>query len=221
MARSKTQQTTRSAELSQLKAEYRHMAKVANQRMSRLETLAEKPEYAAVLGYAYKNAAYDIINVFDGDPDKPRFLSISDIEKMAGKKIDITTLKMYTARIEDFLESPSSTKSGIIKVYKKRADTLNSRYGTNFTFEDMQTFFNSNAFKKFSFKFGSKTLMKMIGKIQENAEEIIKSIDESRKAHKRIDIDALKDVDGLDTNAMLSGSDKSEVYNIAKIYAEK
>lgn len=91
--------------------------------------------------------------------------------------------------------------------------------GTHFTGDDLKKAFDSAIWKKMSTKFGSKTAMKVIGKIQDNAEKIRADIEDARLRHRRIDIDELKDVDGLDVNSMLTPQDKKIVSNLADIYS--
>lgn len=209
-------QKAREAEIKRLQTRYNAARKTANRRMARLEKLAENPDYYAVLGYAYKNAANDLMRL--GSTSKyGRFPG--DVGRMSADKTNISKLKAYIATAEEFLRSESSTKTGIDKIYNRRADTLNKKMGTSFTGDDIKTWFDSSIWKKLSEKYGSKTAMKVIAKIQDNAEKIRADIEDARLSHRRIDIDELKDVDGLDINSTLSRHDKSVLANLVDIYS--
>lgn len=183
--------------------------------MTNLEKLAENPEYKAVLGYAYKNVANDL-KALTG---RSRFSH--DIEKLSAKETDIRQLKALINTAKSFLEAPSSLKSGIDKTYSKRAKTLNKKYGTDFSKDDIKTFFESSIFEKMKNRLGSAAAVKTVGKIQKSAKKIVNDIDAARKAHKKIEIEELKDVEGLDVTKMMSPHDKRVVENLAKIYSEE
>lgn len=214
--KSKAQIAARNAEVVRTKAEYRKLAKRANTRMLRLERLAENPEYKAVLGYAYKNVANDLKRL-GSNAKYGRFPM--DILRFSAEETDLGKLNDFIAKAKDFLAAPSSTKTGIDKVYNQRADTLNKKMGTSFSGNDMKTWFDSTTWKKISAKYGSKTAMKVIAKVQDNAEKIRADIEDARLRHKKIDIEELHDVDGLDLSRDLSSRDKSIIYNLAEIYS--
>lgn len=201
------------SEIKRLQHEYHDLARAANNRMTRLEKLAKDPDYAAVLGYAYKDAAYDIKNLFGSSGRFPQ-----EVSKMAASNTNIRQMKQYITSVKNFLESPSSTKKGIDKVYRKRARTLNKSQGTNFTVDDMRTFFDSSVWKKMNSKFGSKTAIKIIDKIQKNAKQVSEDARKYRSQHRTIEYSTLKDVDGRDISSELSSHDKTVVANLAKMF---
>lgn len=212
MAKRKRKKTVQ--EIKRLQREYHDLARSANNRMTRLEKLAKNPEYAAVLGYAYKDAAYDIKNLFGASGRFPQ-----DVSKMAASKTDVRQMKQYITSVKNFLESPSSTKTGIDKVYRKRASTLNKSQGTNFTVSDMRTFFDSSVWKKMNSKFGSKTAMKVIDNIQKNSDQIAQEAEDARRRHRSIDYSTLHDVDGRDIMSELSSHDKNVISKLADMFA--
>lgn len=135
--------------MSQVNAElfnkYKRLAKQADKRLERLENLSKKPKrdksgkfvtniYKGVLKYAYSVAQYDIEKSWGGSKkgQKPRFFrKHPKTEEEIRQKIK---------DIEHFLSLTTSTKSGIDNVYKKRADSLNKLYGTNFTWQEWSRF---------------------------------------------------------------------------------
>ena len=79
-----------------------------------------------------------------------------------------------------FLTSPTSTKSGIVEGYEKRAQTLNERYGTNFTRKDLAEYFDRGlADKMAASHFESKTALYAIGKIQNTLDKIRKGVEDN------------------------------------------
>ncbi len=155
---------------------YKRLAKAADRRLRDLEKLSENSKYSHVKEWAYKNAMYDLKNLYG--QSARRFDTV--LPKNSSGSI---SQKGYMARInavKRFLNAPSSLKSEIDEVYDKRAETLNKRYGTQFDWQSVGKVFESGLFKKMEKLFGSKTAMKVIGKIQEKGIKIkdaVKSID--------------------------------------------
>ena len=77
--------------------------------------------------------------------------------------------------------SPTSTKKGIKESLKKRADTLNKKFGTDFKWDDIGKYFEGNLAKKLEQIYGSKTIMRMIAAMQKKKKAIIDAIDKSKK----------------------------------------
>lgn len=139
---------------------YRRLAKVADQRMVRLEKLATQPGFKGVMKFAYKEAD-DMLDFFGSN----RF-NVKPPEDRRLFQEKIMTMRR-------FLTSPTSTKSGIIETYQKRAETLNERYGTNFTWKDLGEYFDKGlADKMAASHYESKTALYAIGKIQSTLDKI-------------------------------------------------
>lgn len=171
--------------------EYRKLAKRADQRLVRLERYAKQPKYKNVTEFAYKVAMRDIRS-WSGE-NANRFNT-----KPPAK---IQSLKAKISDIEKFLQSASSSikptkdnavykeidgqkiliSGGIDLTYQKRAATLNERYGTDITWENIGQIFESALYRKMSKKYDSKSAVIIIGKMQANEEEILKAF-ENKKA---------------------------------------
>lgn len=214
----KTLKQKRVDRVRELQKEYKDLARTANRRMRNLERMAEKPEYKSVLGYAYRNAMEDLKGL--GELTKGNRFS-TDITRMSAEETDIRHLTALISTAKSFLESPSSTKTGIDKVYSRRAETINRKYNSNLSTDDLKTFFETTYWKKLSNNLGSQTAMIIIGKIQEKSENIVSEVEEARSRHKRINFTDLQDVDGLNVNNKLGSKDKSIIYNLAKIYSNQ
>lgn len=152
------------------RAYYVRLAKQADQRLVRLEKLSEEKGYEAVTSYAYATAMNDLKNF-----GQTRFnAKVPDPSTEEGAYL----FREKLAAVKEFLRAPSSTKSGIKSVYADKVNTINERYGTDFTWEDMADFFNTGyAQKLFNELKASKTVMKAIGVIQHNLKEIKEGTD--------------------------------------------
>lgn len=155
----------------ELLAEYRKLADRADKRMLRLERLAKAdPEFDNVTDYAYKKAQEDAI----------KWGSKASAEKGARFAINPPkTAKEINAKMKDirhFLDRPTSTKSGIVKTYKKRAEELNKLLpddSPKLTWQEYRKFFKDANAKNMDSRFGYRTLVKTFA--------IKKEIDDSAK----------------------------------------
>lgn len=157
--------------------EYRKLAKRADQRLVRLEKLSGQKDFKQVRQWAYKNAVTDALE-WGASPDKPRF-------NIAPPKSTIS-LKAKIRDIQNFLEKPTSTKTGIIDVYEKKAQTLNEKYkdyGLNLNWSDVGTFFESALYKKLSKKYSSGTVVKAIATLKNNEAEVIRDFAKHKASH--------------------------------------
>lgn len=172
------------ADYNELLKEYRKLAKRADQRLVRLESYKYDKGFKTATKWAYSKAMRDI-KTWSGDNAK-RFNTKAP-ETIQGLKAKIQDIK-------NFLDAPSSTKKGIIKVYKKKADTINKKYGTSFTWESLAKYFLSGTAEKLDAAYGSKTALKSIAEIQKHEKSEIKAIQESDSKHLQVDDDIVEGV---------------------------
>ena len=161
----------------ELLSEYRKLAKRADQRIVRLEKLSTQKDFRQVKQWAYKRAVTDALE-WGANPDKPRF----NIKPPAHK----SQLQAKIQDIKNSLEKPTSTRSGIVDVYQRKADTLNEKYkeyGLNLNWSDVGTFFESTLYKKLSKKYSSGTVIKAIATIKNNEKEVLKDFNEHKASH--------------------------------------
>lgn len=186
-----------------LEKEYRKLAKRADQRLVRLKKLSEQPGYEGVLNYAYKVAQRDI-----------RSWSGEKATRFNTKPPSNTNqLKAKIADIKKFLKSASSTwgrtkeTKGIKQIYEDRTRTINKKYGTNFTWQELAKLFESGLWKKIKSKddYGSDTDFTTIADIKKN----FKEVEDAIKHDREININTLDDVENFAINEMISqyGSD--------------
>lgn len=156
------------------KAFYKSIAKAADQRLIELERLSDKKGYQDVTEWAYKVAQREIKAMF------------GEGAKRFNRKQPENLNSMYKNinRVLKFLNAPTSSIQGIREVQNKRADTINSKYGTNLNWSDVGHLFESALWKKVNSKYGSKTALKAIGQIQKHEDNIKKAL----KQHKPISI---------------------------------
>lgn len=114
---------------------YKRIAKVADQRLVRLEQLAESPAYAGASKWAYNRAMQDIRKWSGGNAK--RFNTKAPENK--------GQLKAKINDIQAFLGSITSTKGGINEVYKKRAETFNKKYNMDMKWQDLAKFLDKYA----------------------------------------------------------------------------
>ena len=163
-----------------LMSEYRQLAKRADQRLVRLEKRANSgQEWKAVTKYAYANAMEEIRR-FSGAEAKRFNVKPPNTTQMLQAKINA---------MKRFLESSTSTTTGIRRTYEKRVNTINKEYGTDFTWEELKEFFDSALSNKLDAKVDSKTKLIIVGEIQKHGSEIKKALEAHKPIHLKLDDD--------------------------------
>ena len=160
---------------------YRRLAKTADQRMVRLEKAAQEPYFKVATEWAYAKATRDILKWIPPGDNKSTKLRFNT------KPPEGEDLIAKINDIKSFLSSPTSSKQGIINVYKKRADTVNKKYGTNFTWKQLAKYYDSGQAELWDAKFGSKTALMTIASLQKNKKKLVKAIKEADRKDIRID----------------------------------
>ena len=160
---------------------YRRLAKTADQRMVRLEKALQEPYFKVATEWAYAKATRDILKWIPPGDNKSTKLRFNT------KPPEGEDLIAKINDIKSFLSSPTSSKQGIINVYKKRADTVNKKYGTNFTWKQLAKYYDSGQAELWDAKFGSKTALMTIASLQKNKKKLVKAIKEADRKDIRID----------------------------------
>lgn len=145
---------------------YYRLAHAADTRIRRLEKLSSEEGFQTATQWAYARAMKDI-QKYSGE-GRTRFETKPPENKMQ--------LQAKINDIRTFLTSPSSTKTGIIESYKKKADSTNTKYGTNLTWEDIAKMYQSGIGQKINDDYGSDTVLMAIAQIQKqkNPEDWVK-----------------------------------------------
>lgn len=158
--------------------EYKSLAKKADQRLVRLEKLSRQKGFKNVTKWAYNRAMKDI-QYWSGS-EATRFNR--DIPR------NINSLKARISDVKHFLnDTTTSTKRGIMQTFKKRADTINKKYGTDMKWDDVAAFYESKEWKDMDRRYGSETAMKGIGEIQKNEKAIKKALNKDQNPVLRIE----------------------------------
>ena len=165
---------------------YNKLAKKADRRMRELERFSRYDEYKNILKYAYKKAAE---NIKKWTPPEKMYENRTP-RWQRNVPFDTRSLKAKIKDIEEFLEMKSSTVTGVKKIYKNRAEALNKKYKTSFTWEELAHFFEDGGLADRAFdKYGSATVLLAYGKIQNNKEMALKQIEKFNKDHQVTDDD--------------------------------
>ena len=155
-----------------LEAVYRTLAKTADQRMVRLEALGKTDgAFASATKWAYARAARDIKR-WSGTTDKPRWNTKTP-----------RTIGGLESKIEDiktFLSSLTSTKKGI-QEYMRRTTKINEKYGTDFSWDNVGKFFDSELNEKLEKKYGSKTILRAVAHIKRNKDKILAGMEKTQR----------------------------------------
>lgn len=144
------------AKYDDLLKEYNLLAMRADKRLQRLEKLATQEHYHGVLSFAYARAMRDIKSWSGSKGTRFKTKPPATVQQLQAKINDMKT----------FLDSPTSTKKGINNIYKQRAKTTNERYGTNFTWKDLASYYESDLSKVLDKKAGSDVLIRALGAIK-------------------------------------------------------
>ena len=163
--------------------EYRQLAKRADQRLVRLEKLAQEEHFKGVKQFAYARAQRDI-KAWSGENAR-RFNT--------APPTNIQSLKAKIADIQNFLESKTSTKQDIVSYYEERNKTIQERYGITEDWQTMARYYRRGINKRFDAKYGSKTALKAIGMIQQNIKKVKEDIKKKKHVDLMLDDDVLND----------------------------
>lgn len=158
------------ASYKELVKEYRKLAKRADQRLVRLETLSYEKGYVHVKEWAYQRAMHDI-KVYD--ENATRF----NIKPPQTK----SALERKIASIKNFLSSASSTKKGIKETYEKRVASINQTLRTNFSVDDFQKAMESGLVDRLKKDYGYRTAIEVIDRIQRDKESLENIVNDAKK----------------------------------------
>lgn len=189
-------------------AEYRKMAKRADTRLRALEKLSGEENFAGIKQFAYKRAMRDI-----------RSWGGSDRFGTSVKGLTEKQIEMKFADIEKFLDAPTSTKTGTVDIYQRRADTLNNRLNLKgdekISWQEWAAFWESDSYKKMKSYFeGSSTLVNMVAQFARQRDEIKKAVEENDFQHIQISPEFVRstaieylEADGIDFAKLFGGDE--------------
>lgn len=147
-----------------LEEQYKVLAMRADKRLERLEKYAKRPGNEEILKGAYARAMRDI-EVWKGK-GKKRFgyNKIEDKEELQKKINDIRAfLRADTSSLKPGLE----TKGYAISVYEKMANTFNQNYGSNLSWKEIGSYYESAKAKRIQEQLkASKTIAIALGEFK-------------------------------------------------------
>ena len=165
----------------------RRLAKVADQRLVRLEDLSRTKTYSGVLDFAYKRARSDIESWTEGGLAKgqlPRF-------NRGLKEMDDRQLKEYAMDIHRFLNAKTGTVGGINKYYKENAARLSEMMGLDkpMTWRELAELNINDVLSEANRPetYGSDTAIQTIGKVKRKIDDLKKKIKSNRKIMRSLD----------------------------------
>ena len=182
------------------------LSKIANRQLTILEKLSKEPGFAgatAVGSTAYSIAQRDImrINSTIGSKKNGRFESKIKPENVRialnlNKNISPETLKRILSNFDEyvlqkkeqqvsalirFLNSPTYSKKRIEAMYIKAVNTINEKYGTNFTWLEWHKFLEDDKFDKLDRIYDSDQALQLIAAFQKGKKELVKAVYGSMK----------------------------------------
>lgn len=159
--------------------DYNKMVTSANKQLYRLEKYSEREGYENILKFAYAKAQTNI--------KRRRGEGFNRFQK-AGKDVDLRKLRGDINAVLEFMNSPSRSFSGIKATYQQRADSINERFGTSFTWQSMADYYSSGLNQKLDKSYGSRTALQIYGEFQkkdtEELEQIYRSLNKNHKLKK-------------------------------------
>lgn len=167
----------------ELEKVYRTLAKSADQRIVRLEQYAKEKDFKTATQWAYRRAMHDI-EQWSGS-EATRFNT-----KPPSSKTDLLS---KIKDIENFLESETSTKKGIVSVYKRKAESLNKSMKrenpdwVDVSWQDMAQYFQSSLYDKIDKQYGSKTKMMVMSTLKKKKAEIAEDIKNKKDVHIKVE----------------------------------
>lgn len=193
---------------------YNRMAKVANERLRQLNRLAKRPGYEGVLKYSYSNAMYDIREMTGADRTRTRFPT--KVPKTKSGDINQRELHRMINSVKKFVESPTSTKRGIEKVYKQRTATVNQRLNLKgksaFKWQELSRFYESEKAQTISKRVaGSDTVLRALGAIKRNVGTSKKAIQDAIQGNKKISDDFV--INSVAKELLRNGINPADYFN--------
>lgn len=163
----------------ELIAEFKILARRADDRLRALEKLSQREYFKPAIEWSYKRAEKDIEALF-GIRDRARF------NRMLPKKMNKIQIVSAINDVKRFLDAPTSTKRGIVEIYVKRVETINAKYGTNFTWSEYASYLESKKAEEMDRRFGSKTALLKIGEVQQTYKTKEKTLLQANARHEKV-----------------------------------
>lgn len=170
-----------------LRAEYKVLAKRADQRLVRLEKYAERDKYSDIKTWAYANARYDIQSFFGTDAkrfNKALKVSLRYEQVLARVNAVRRFLESETssiAPVKEDVEYGIKAIQGVDSLYERRVNSFNKTMGTDFTWQEFAEFMNSKQYERVVEQLGYGVAKMRLGRIKETREKIVEDMKNSKR----------------------------------------
>ena len=151
-------------EYAQAYVDYFLTTKTADRKLRALESLSHEQHFKGVLSYSYARAQKDIAKWKGQDYARDsKYARFSTLPPES-----LSNLLAKTNDAQRFIDARTSSKAGIVKMYKKRADTMNAQYSTKaggkkLTWQELAKFFEKEYNTKLDGKVGSASVFVALG----------------------------------------------------------
>lgn len=152
--------------------EFQKLAKRADERLRNIRDNYSKREgFENMINWAYKKAMRDIKHWSGND---------ATTFNQGASKLSLNQLRAKKHDVEEFLNAPTSKISSTIDLYQRRADTINERYGTNFSWEELGTVFEDKENNDFYQK-GGISYVEAVGYMKDNEAALLQSLEDNSR----------------------------------------
>lgn len=152
--------------------EFQKLAKRADERLRQIRNnYSKRAGFENMINWAYKKAMRDIKHWSGND---------ATTFNQGASKLSLNQLRAKKHDVEEFLNAPTSTISSTIDLYQRRADTINERYGTNFSWEELGAVFEDKENNDFYQK-GGISYVEAVGYMKDNEESLLQSLEDNSR----------------------------------------
>lgn len=152
--------------------EFQKLAKRADERLRQIrDNYSKRKGFENMINWAYKKAMRDIKHWSGND---------ATTFNQGASKLSLNQLRAKKHDVEEFLNAPTSKISSTVDLYQRRADTINERYGTNFSWEELGTVFEDKENNDFYQK-GGISYVEAVGYMKDNEEALLRSLEDNSR----------------------------------------
>lgn len=152
--------------------EFQKLAKRADERLRQIrDNYSKRKGFENMINWAYKKAMRDIKHWSGND---------ATTFNRGASKLSLNQLRAKKHDVEEFLNAPTSLISSTVDLYQRRADTLNQRYGTNFSWEELGTVFEDKENNDFYQK-GGISYVEAVGYMKDNEQALLQSLEDNSR----------------------------------------
>lgn len=167
------------ANVQQLLNELRREVAAANKAIDRLRSYAERTGDTSILNYAYAGAQADIKRLGGRAAASGHFTT--EVKRTKSGAVNVSDLQKKLNAARRFREKPTSSIRRTGAIYNKRAETFSKKAKANISSDDLKKMFESGLWDQLKNQYGSKTAQKMIGKIQQQRDELKRQLEQGER----------------------------------------